>query len=325
MKTPATRAPAPRDRQAGVGLIEVMVAMAIGLVLMAGAMTLFMQSRNTSRTSDSVSRMQEAMNYALDTIEPDVRMANYWGMTNRPDLVDNTGTPGDPRTATDALVTGNCGVNWTADLERYVDGRNNGNYDLACAGVNPTAWSDVLIVRRTASTDSVPAANRIQLQTTRIAGTMFADGIRPAGYAAPPVSVTRDLVVNAYYVGEVLPSPNGVQTWALRRKQLAGGANPQVVDLEIVRGISDMQVQFGVDQDGDNNADAYVNPEAAELAAGRVVSVRLWLVAMADEREVGFVDGRDYTVGDQAYGVIGDDRRRLVVSKVIQLRNSTVP
>jgi type IV pilus assembly protein PilW len=315
-------------RQRGVGLVEVMVAMAIGMLLVLGAVTVFMQGKNTSRTSDAVSRMQENLRFAFDTIEPDLRMANFWGLKKDADRIDNVGSPVDPQQPLDAAVAGNCGLNWTADLNRYVDGRDNGNYNLACAApvtAVPTAWSDVLVVRRASANVTAPVAGRLQLQTSRQAGGLFSNGVAPAGYGLPPQSETHDLIVNTYYVVEVVPSPNGVRTWALRRKQLGTAAGaPAITDNEVIRGIADLQVQFGVDTNSDDMADVYVNPGAPELAAGRVVSARLWLMAISDTGEQGYVNDTAYVLGNQNYGAFNDNRRRIVMSKVIQLRNGQV-
>lgn len=315
-------------RQRGVGLVEVMVAMAIGMLLVLGAVTVFMQGRNTSRTSDAVSRMQENVRYALDTIEPDVRMANFWGLTNRADFVVNAATPANPQLALDAAVAGNCGINFTADLNTFIDGRDNGNYDFACPALvvaPPTPWSDILVVRRATGNVTAPTVGRMQIQTNRMRGQIFSDGIVPAGFAAAPQSETHDLIVSTYYVAEVLPSPGGIRTWALRHKQLgtAGGA-PIITDNEVIRGIADLQVQFGVDRNGDNAVDYYVNPGAPELAAGRVLSVKLWLMGIAESGEQGFVNDAAYLLANQNYGRFNDDRRRMVVSKVIQIRNAGV-
>ena len=48
-----------RTGMLGVSLIELMVALTIGLLLTAGALTVYMQSRNTYRTTDTAARMQE--------------------------------------------------------------------------------------------------------------------------------------------------------------------------------------------------------------------------------------------------------------------------
>lgn len=315
-------------RQRGVGLVEVMVASAIGMLLVLGAITVFMQGRSTSRTSDAVSRMQENVRYALDTIEPDLRMANYWGLNNRAESVVNAATQLVARIPLDAAVANNCGTNWTVDLNTFVEGRDNGNYNLACAApvlAPPTRWSDVLVIRRATANTAVPTAGLMQVQSSRMRAQIFSDGVVPAGFGAAPLSETHNLMVTVYYVAEVLPSPNGVRTWALRRKQLGvGGAAPAILDNEIIRGIADMQIQFGVDRNGDNAADYYVNPEAAELAAGRVVSVKLWLMGISETGEQGYVNDANYVLGNQNYGQFDDNRRRMVVSKVIQLRNAGV-
>ena len=92
----------------------------------------------------------------------------------------------------------------------------------------------------------------------------------------------------------------------------------------MIPGVQDLQVQFGIDNNGDNNADQYVNPEAAALATARIVSARIWIMVVAPDIEVGFTDDRSYVFADRNYGVLGGNRRRLVVSRTIQLRNSTL-
>ncbi|HET7608276.1 MAG TPA: prepilin-type N-terminal cleavage/methylation domain-containing protein, partial [Gammaproteobacteria bacterium] len=61
--------PAARRAIAGLTLIELMVALAIGMFLMIGAITVFMQSRTTFRVNESVARLQENARFVLDTLE----------------------------------------------------------------------------------------------------------------------------------------------------------------------------------------------------------------------------------------------------------------
>ena len=118
-------------RATGVTLIELMVAMAIGAFLMVGAMTVFMHSRTSFRLNESISRLQENTRFVLDVIEPDIRMASYFGLTSRSSKIANDATPLDPVPA-GLDVASDCGVNWTIDLAMEVDGSNNG-YGWACA------------------------------------------------------------------------------------------------------------------------------------------------------------------------------------------------
>ena len=68
--------------QRGLSLIELMVAMTIGAVLIFGATQVFINSRNSYGVNESVARLQETARYAMSVIEPDIRMANYWGLVN---------------------------------------------------------------------------------------------------------------------------------------------------------------------------------------------------------------------------------------------------
>ena len=309
----------PRKRlMAGVSLIELMVSLVIGSLLIIGAVTVYMQSRNTYRTNEAAARLQETARYALDVIEPDVRMAGYWGLTNRPEYVENRGLPAETAQTVATGVTNNCGTNWTVDVAHYLHGRDQAGtgYDLACAGLSPADWADVLIVRRASSNTAAATNNRFQIQSNRIRAVIFKNGSIPPGFAAAPASETHDLVVNAYYIS----NPAGSTRFSLRRKLLNGNA---IQDEEVIEGVQDLQIQFGIDTDTDNNADQYVNTDAVPAGA-QIVSARIWLMVVAPDMEVGFADGTDYAYANAAPGTFSDSRRRLVVSKTIQIRNSTL-
>ncbi|MGH8495818.1 MAG: PilW family protein, partial [Gammaproteobacteria bacterium] len=93
-------------------------------------------------------------------------------------------------------------------------------------------------------------------------------------------------------------------------------------DEEIIPGVEDLQVQFGVDTDIDGVANRYVNPDYALVGTDNIVAVRLWLRMRTENIEVGFVDDNTYTYADQNVGPFNDNFRRLVVSKTVLLRNA---
>ncbi|WP_167856114.1 PilW family protein [Natronospirillum operosum] len=66
-------------RQKGLSLLEVLVAMGLGLILIAGATNLFIGSSQTFRTNESLSRMQEEARFALNRMQRDVRSAGFQG------------------------------------------------------------------------------------------------------------------------------------------------------------------------------------------------------------------------------------------------------
>lgn len=68
-----------RDIQQGFSLIEMMIAITIGLLLLAGLGTVYLGSRQTFRQQEAVARMQEGARYAFEVMTLDIRQAGYTG------------------------------------------------------------------------------------------------------------------------------------------------------------------------------------------------------------------------------------------------------
>lgn len=316
-------------QQAGITLVELMVALTIGSFLMIGAVQIYNQSRQAFVINESIARVQETAQFAMDTIEADLRMASNWGRHSRGAAIDGRSLIGDPDPL-NLVPPSDCGATWALDLGQPLVGSNNA-YTLPCAatgGVQPN--SDVFTTRRATVAATLPEDGRLQIQTTRIQGELFKDGIIPAGFDPDPaVSQTHNLLVNSYYVAassELIP---GVPT--LRRKMLTGGAGgPVIVDQEVAPGVENIQLQLGVDVDQDNTVDRYVNPgdpifipgDAAFIAGARVITARVWIVVRGITREAGIVDTVNYQPGDVTLGVFNDNFRRMQISKTILLRNA---
>lgn len=312
-------------------MVELMVSLAIGSFLIIGAVQIYNQSRQAFVINESIARVQETAQFAMDTIESDIRMASNWGLHSRGSAVEGRSLPGPGGENPAGLpAPATCGVTWAIDLVRPLEGANN-NYALPCAANGGAqANSDTVTVRRaTMALSEVPLQNdRLYLQTTRIQGELFANNTIPSGFD-PVNSETHDLRVNTYYVAQTSALVPGVPT--LRRKTLASaGGVPVVVDQEVAPGVENMQLQFGVDVDGDNAVDRYVNPGDDILVQGsgtfipgaRVITARIWLVVRSVDPEIGLNDQRNYEPGDVDLGVPVDNFRRLQVSKTILLRNA---
>ena len=220
-------------------MVELMVALAIGSFLMIGAMQIYNQSRQAFVINESIARVQETAQFAMDTIEADLRMASNWGRNSRPLAVEGRSLLADPNP--NALPEpANCGAGWALDLAQVVDGENNA-YLLPCAAQGGAqANSDVFTVRR-ATVATVPLqAGRLQIQSTRVQGELFADGVVPVAFS-PADSSTHNLLVNSYYVAADSALIPGVPT--LRRKSLGvGGGGPAIVDQEIAPGVENLQI-----------------------------------------------------------------------------------
>ena len=320
---------------AGMTLVELMIAMSIGLFLIAGAITVYLQGRATYRVNETIARLQENARYVFSVVEPDIRMAQFWGLRTQAWVIDNRAGPDDPVSA--LSPAGDCGVNWTINLEQSVEATNN-NYGFTCAAFGTAvATADTLTIRRAAAETSAPAANTLQVQTTRGDNSaLFMGAALPAGFSAAS-SETRELVVNGYYVSQnsSLDLP-GNPVPSLRRKLLRnGGAGPSIVDEEVLPGVEDLQIEFGIDTDliGTANRgtiDRYVNPDDAILDPtdanfdpnARILAVRIWLRLRSERPEFSIPVGPDFDYADQNVPAIDDGYHRQLFTKTIFIRNA---
>ena len=345
------------QRSRGFSLVELIVAMTIGSFLIIGAVFVYSQSRSSFSLNEAQARLQENARYVLSVVEPEIQLAGYYGFTNTPGdfrfLDPDSGTEtyitnlrqDDPAFADVPVDAQACGDNLVTDLFMTVQGADD-RYDLApngadCAaeGGGAQAGADTLVLRRLSVETAAPDDTRLQAFVSRLSpvnNLIFFDDTPPRPLVAGDDEV-RNLVLQAYYISQDSDGFDGLP--ALRRKSLVAG--PDFIDEEIMRGVEDMQVQFGIDigddRDGDGapddmgadgladwvdgNATRYVDPEDPILSSAQVVSVRIWFRIRAEQPEMGFVNNTQYIYGSTDF-TANDNFRRIVVSRTIQLRNA---
>jgi hypothetical protein len=301
--------------------------MAIGLFLIGGALYVYSQSKNSYRAGDSLARLQESARFALDTLEPDIRLARYWGLNSEPARIN---VP-----AGIAVTCNGAAPDWDPlDLAAAVQVKDD-TYDLNCPSFHdaPRAGSDVLILRHAdpwqAGIEPAAENQRLQVQTTLAQGRLFNDGVKPFGAAAS----TNNVAINVYYVSN--ESSFDASLPSLRRLTL--GPNGDFDDQEVIPGVENLQVQLGVDTDRDGDVDRYVDGNHPlvddPLAAGfdpdaQVIAVRVWMLVGTPAEDPAWVDERRYATPDADLGdlVAGSlaypaTFRRLQISKTIFLNN----
>ncbi len=79
-----------RTASFGVTLIELMVAMAIGLIIIAGIGYIYLQGTQGFRVQDSQSRIQEDVRFVTEIVTRDLRNARYMGCLGAKDAATNT-------------------------------------------------------------------------------------------------------------------------------------------------------------------------------------------------------------------------------------------
>jgi len=67
------------QRQQGLSIIELMIALLLGLLLMGGVLQLFLSSKRTYQTNAALSQVQESGRFALEFLAFDLRNAGYRG------------------------------------------------------------------------------------------------------------------------------------------------------------------------------------------------------------------------------------------------------
>lgn len=88
--------------QHGLTLVEILVALVISAFLMAGVIQLFLGSKQTFRSHDALSRIQENGRFALEAMSRDIRAAGYYPTTT---TITTTTATNPPTTTTTTTTT----------------------------------------------------------------------------------------------------------------------------------------------------------------------------------------------------------------------------
>jgi type IV pilus assembly protein PilW len=342
------------SRMTGLGLVELMIAMALGLITVAAVGWVYVNTSQTYRLQDGAARMQEGARYAFELISNDLRMLGSVGC-------------GSGVSDTPANVLNNNGF-WYLNLfdQPLISTEKDG------AAGQVTQYSDALVVLRanTSSEYIVSAYNSATTQFTlntahnlttgallvatdckhvalfqasAASGTTVIHGVGgtpgnstpflanpPAAYPYGPGTRLYQLSSVRYYVAI---NPAGEP--ALYRQRPVG-ATATIATEELVEGIEDLQVSYGVDTTPtpDGSADA-VGPDGymtgAQVSADgglgatpsdrwkRVVSARIsFLMRSPDDNIVPAPQTYRYN----GASVTATDRRlRKVFTHVVKLRN----
>lgn len=295
-------------RAIGLSLVELLVAMVVVLLVVAGSTAFVTRGRAAHRTSESLAQLEESLDAGFSLLVDEVRAAGYLGLAPPGSAVAGSSTLGSAERA-DLAVSGTCGRSLALDLAVPV-AAVDGVYAAApgiVLGCRPSPdghaapGRDTLILRHASAEPSRAQAGRLQLETNLRSATLAANGVATLGAGAR----WHDLEVSVFYVSA---DSTGRGNWpSLRRKRLVGGTRPAFQDEELVSGISDLQLSIGLDDpaDADAGVDRWIAPGEA-TAGGVPRALRIELEAISDVAEPGLA---------------GSPRRKRV-ARVVELRNA---
>lgn len=322
----------PRRRlQKGLTLIELMVGLALGLFLLAGLVQVFVASKQAFRTNEGLSRMQESGRFAMEFLVRDIRQAGFKGSctTEVNNLLDTSSA-----SYSDALFS----------LDGALFGWNDASGPNSDPMVGYRAGTDVILLKHaanasgsTASGNTPANANTINLNSAssiaKDAVIVVADArgcdifqnrssnnannltrgatgdpgnLNPGTYSFSHAYDSSMEILTfrsaLYYIGT---GASGLP--ALRHIRFNLGNNP--VEEELVEGVLDMQVLYGVDTDNNREADIY---RTANLVTNwdNVVAARVCVVAISSEPNVSTesvaltCNGKNVNVPDNRLGQV---------------------
>jgi type IV pilus assembly protein PilW len=341
----------------GFSIVELMVAMAISLLLLTGVVSIFVSSKTSYETTERMSRIQENGRFALNSIMTDLRASGFVGCARQPTYLStslnnattlqwnflagpiagfqatgaSTWSPAmdssipSPLSGSDVLVvrvpvrervalplSANLGA--PTNALQVAAGSTGGveTGDIALA-YSCEAISVFQVSNYAAGTGVISHAANAASQVPGNASDTVNYSYRSAVTHVMPVETVAYFVAPSLRVGDATdPAPAGTNSLWRRR----GLNNPE----ELVEGIEQMQVQYGVDTNGDVIVDTYRTANNV-TDWNDVISVSVALLARSLEEHGVDTDQRSYAVLDVTVAAPGDRRLREVFAATASIRN----
>ncbi|MBX2883504.1 MAG: PilW family protein [Granulosicoccus sp.] len=349
------------SKQSGFTLVELMVAMVIGLVLIAGMATVFSGIRRSAELNTALGDMQENARYILDTLARDGRMAGYQGCVNVEDtsatilandaptnnffqsalsgsrIVSATNwTPAPPLTFTiPNTVTPVVGSDVLSiqygNPETYpVAPMAQVNANIVTTTPNRTIQANDLVIVSNCQVADLIRVNAVNINTLSHTSATNSSSNVSARYGqggAKNLSQVMKFESNVYFLADTgRTNESNDPVISLYRQSLPFSGAPQ----EIVESVDAFRVKYGIRQPGSNNLEwVDVNDVGGDF--GRVQSLQIGLLVSSYERILSEDDNQTYMIaGDLVQpagtnGAVlthpGGRRMRLAFNTTINVRN----
>ena len=257
-----------RASQHGMTLVELMVSLAVGLVIIAAATLLFVNSSQARREVDMSAEPIENGRYGLDALTRELSQAGFYGT-----LVDTTGTTLAPCSLDPAV--------WADSLDIVAFGLNNADPDPVCLARKP--GTDAVFVQRAATCTTAEAGAACAEVPTQAYMQVSECG---AEYNATPVVIALGGNAALKLQTRACDGTLASKRRFIRRFFYVDAADVlNYVDITpsgpsapvpIVENIEQMQVEYGIDADGDGTPERFA-PTTPDWT--QVIGARVWLLA----------------------------------------------
>lgn len=322
-----------KRHQPGLSLVELMIAMTLGILIVGGMAVLFVQNKNSYAQDERITRMQEDARFALNEIVSDVELAAFWS-----NLLDPASIVQDDELSLTQDCDAGAAAMWVYDPDQGVsaydkpDNANSIDTVFGCIdAADYQANTDAIAIKRVEGIamedkdDPTLVDEEVYLRTNGVLGLLFENhntGFTPDVTVPAPVEHWR-YMPRVYYVRNFATTAgDGIPT--LCRYYLDySAATPTMAEECLARGVENLQIEYGIDTDTDGVANQYLsNPTAAQLQS-QLVSVRVHLLMRSVEPDPGYTNTKTYTIGNTVYDPNPDDNfYRRVYTTTVLVRNT---
>jgi type IV pilus assembly protein PilW len=328
----------------GISLVEVLVALVISLFLLGGIIQVYLANKTSYAFSNAISRIQENGRYSLDTISLDLRMAGFFGCaifdpTDTDSIVNNLNSAG---TGYDAAVHDIIGRGL---LEGTNNDGLNGSDSITLRGAKPSQFNiyppygpstaanvkvtnnDILKMGDIVMISNCRGADIFQVSgTTKGTGANKDAVVHNTGTGTEPGNYNPDTCTSGHCLSQVYGADSSLFQLQAVTYTIAVGESGEPalwrsengVNLELIEGIEQMQILYGIDTDDDDFPNQYVVSTAVADMLD-VISVRFMLLIRSESDGIT-EDVQSYTYNG-ANITAADQRLRKIFSTTIALRN----
>lgn len=336
-------------RQKGLSLVELMIAMTIGLVLTLGVATIFEHSARTRTQTQAASESAENARLALDILATDIAQVGFYGDFGA-DALDSsalsysgTASSSTPPTVDDdcSMSNANMGafpaISGTASALKYrflwARRANVTSPALGCAPSSPLSGTDLILVRRLLADE----ITRTEENDERFYAfsNMSQMIVYPGGTTANPADSELNngrrfqYQTHLYYLSNSAVDGTDQPSLFVRYLVADGDAGKmsEVTNGPLVSGIEDIQFEFGIDDTGDRIPERYVaTPDMTESiwndGDSSVVAVKIFVLARALDKDSSYTDTPTFTLGAKTYTPDADGYRRTLLTTTVFVRNA---
>jgi type IV pilus assembly protein PilW len=306
--------------QRGLSLVELMVAISIGLFLLLGLVTVFATSNRAYLELNRSSQQIENGRFAVQILSDDVAMAGYYGRY----YTSLTAPAALPDPCEKSNISS--GLNNLRDATPLViQGYNapaSSPITTCLAAGDHVANTDVLVIRRADAQETAVGllnAAQVYIQTNAdpLSNPVVALGTGAAAFPLTDRDSTKSRIrkyhVHIYYVAPCsVPAGGGTSCTGanddggapiptLKRMELTLNAAGTALDwrvVPLVEGIENFQVDYGLDADTDGVPDGTYTTDPGAVANWlNVVAVRISVLARNLEASSGYTDAKTYDMG----------------------------